>query len=146
MNWAALARVGTAVAVAAALAGTSVSAQGRRTGGAGMPRYDTSTERTVEGTVEDLRPHQGRRGAMGLHLAVKTADGLLDVHVGPEPWLATQHYEFEKGDALEITGSMVKVDGSDAFLARIIKKGTVTMTLRNANGIPKWSRAGAGTN
>ncbi len=110
----------------------------------GMPRYDKATEVTLSGTVQEVQSHQGRMGMSGTHLMLNTSSGVVDVHVGPTNWLATQKYEFAQGDQLEIVGSRVKMEGQDAFLAREIKKGGVTMTLRNENGIPVWAGSGAG--
>ena len=149
MRWKQAVRVAAALALGAALVAAPALAQGRKGGmgmGMGSPRYDTATEATVTGIVEEVQSHQGRMRGTGLHLAVKTETGVLDVHVGPTRWLADQKFEFAKGDALEIVGSKVTVDGKEAFLARQIKKGEQTMTLRNDKGIPKWSGRGAGTN
>lgn len=146
MRWMQIGRTVVALAIGTALVAAPALAQGRKGGGMGMPRYDKATEATVTGTIEELQPHQGRGGGTGLHLAFKTEAGMLDVHVAPTRWLADQKFEFAKGDALEITGSKVTVDGKEAFLARSIKKGDLTMTLRNEAGIPAWSRRGGSTN
>jgi hypothetical protein len=142
MTWNKLARVGAAALVAAALASVPALAQPRRGGGMGTPRYDKATEQTVSGVVEDVQTPQNRRGGGGVHLAFKTGDRVLDVHVGPSWWLAEKNYVVMKGDALTITGSLVKVAGNDALIAREIVKGTSTWTLRNADGYPLWSRGG----
>jgi hypothetical protein len=47
---------------------------------------------------------------------------------------------FAKGDNIEVTGAKVKYEGADAVLAREVKKGDKTLTLRNAAGIPQWSQ------
>ena len=139
-----IARVSAMALVAVVLAGAPIGAQGKGAG-MGMPRYDTATESTVKGTVEAVTPHQGRGGGTGLHLSVKTDAGSLDVHVGPTAWLTQQQYAFAERDAVEMIGSRVTIDGKDAFLAREIRKGDVTMTLRDANGLPRWSRRGGDT-
>ncbi len=110
--------------------------------GPGMPRYDKATETTLRGTVQEVQSHQGRMGGTGTHLLLKTETGLVDVHVGPTNWLADKKYTFANGDALQVLGSKVTIDGKDAFLAREITKGEAKMVLRNENGIPAWSGAG----
>ena len=45
-----------------------------------------------------------------------------------------KHINFEKGEQIEVTGSRVKFGDSDALIAREIKKGGQTRTLRNAQG------------
>ena len=112
------------------------------TGGPGRrtPRYDPSTEITVKGTVEDVIQQTGRRGMPGTHLTVKTDNEVLNVLLGPASFLAAQKFEFAKGDQIELTGSKIKIAGADAIVAREVKRGDKTLTLRNAQGIPQWSR------
>ena len=59
----------------------------------------------------------------GTHLSLKTDKETLDVHIGPSHFLEQSKFAFAKGDQVEITGSKVKVQGSEAFLAREVKKG-----------------------
>ncbi len=122
-----------------------VLAQPPATAGSGMPRYDKTTETTLAGTVEEVQAHQGKGGGTGTHLLLRTDTGTVDVHVGPANWLASQKYEFAKGDRLEVLGSKVNINGTDGFIAREIKKGDVRMVLRDAGGIPYWSGARRGT-
>lgn len=138
-------RVVAALTIGAALATAPALAQRATGGGMGMPRYDKATETTVTGVVEEVQSHQGRRGGTGVHLAFKTESGVVDVHVGPVRWLADREFAFVAGDALEIVGSKMMLAGKEAILARQITKGRQTMTLRSENGIPRWSRRGAGT-
>jgi hypothetical protein len=129
-------------AVLLALAVPTALAQSRR--GAGAPRYDKSTETTITGVVSDVRTVAGP-GQSGLHLTLDTANGPVDVHLGPAAWMTRQQFQVAKGDSLEILGSKVTVDGQPAFIARTVTRGDQTMVLRNENGIPRWSgRGGAG--
>lgn len=130
-------RIPILIAVVLAATVVVVNAQPRR--GQGSPRYDKATETTITGIVEDVQSHQGRVGGTGTHLVLKTDQGLVDVHVGPTNWLAKQQYAFAKGDALQVLGSKVTVDGVDAFIAREITKGEAKIVLRNDSGIPEWS-------
>jgi hypothetical protein len=102
--------------------------------------YDPSTEATVKGTVDNVVQQTGRRAFSGTHLVLKTDAGDLTVHVGPSGYISAQGFSFAKGDALEVTGSKVKMGGQDVLLAREIKKDGKVLTLRDAQGIPKWSR------
>lgn len=103
-------------------------------------RYDPATEMTVKGTAEAVTQQQGRRGWDGIHLTLKTEKEILDVHLGPSWFLKKHEMTLVKGDEVEITGSRVKLAGKDALLARILKKGDQSLTLRNEQGIPAWSR------
>ena len=106
----------------------------------GSPMYNTATEATVSGTVEAVNQVTGRRGWNGTHLQLKTAEGSLDVHVGPSWFLTNKKFQLAKGDQIEVTGSKIRFNDTDALLARTIKKGDSELTLRNAQGIPAWSR------
>jgi len=122
----------------------SVWAQPSRRGRWGGMRYDPATEVTVTGKITEVTK-VGRRGMMpGLHVRLQTEKGALDVHLGPAPFLEKSKMTFEKGEEMEVTGSRVKYDGADAIIAREVKKAGRALTLRDSQGIPKWSR-GRGT-
>lgn len=104
-----------------------------------MRNYDPKTETTVTGTVEKVKQVAGRHGWNGTHLTLKTESGTLDVHVGPETYIASQGFSFAAGDKVEVLGSKVTVGDGDALIAREIKKGDKTLVLRNAAGIPQWA-------
>lgn len=106
----------------------------------GMRGYDTATESTVTGTISEVKKTSpSGRGMGGRHLMVETPSGPVEVHVGPDWYVSSQSVAFEKGDALSIVGSRVKMAGSEALIAREIRKGDQVLTLRDANGIPRWS-------
>ena len=113
---------------------------GGRGKGRNVPRYDPSTEATFKGTVEEVKEvdHPGFQGK-GLHAMLKTDEGTFDVHIGPASFVAKEQLTVAKGDQLEVVGSKVKDDGADAIIARTVKKGDKTTTLRNQKGIPLWS-------
>ena len=113
-------------------------AQAQRGPGMGMPNYDPKSETTVTGAVQEVQQHQ-MMGHQGTHLMVKTDTGELEVHLGPSSYLAQQKFSFAKDDQVEVTGSMVKMGGKDALLARQVKKDGKTLVLRNAQGVPAWS-------
>jgi hypothetical protein len=117
------------------------SALAQRGMGQGAGRmYDPATETTVKGTVEEVKQIPGQRGgASGAHLIVKNDKETLEVHLGPTAFLEKEKFTFAKGDQIEVTGSKVKIGAADALLAREVKKGDKTLTLRNAQGIPAWS-------
>ncbi len=105
------------------------------------PRYDPKTEVTVKGTVEEVKEYPSPGGRRtGQHVTLKTDSGSLDVHLGPTDYWKKNGFELAKGDSIEVTGSKSKVDDTEVLLAREVKKGEKTVTLRNAQGIPAWSR------
>lgn len=107
--------------------------------GTGMPNYDPKTETTISGVVDDVQQHAGRHGWTGIHLMLKTDTATVEVHVGPSAYIAQQKFSFAQGDQIQVLGSLVKLNATDALLAREITKDGKTLTLRNAQGIPQWS-------
>ena len=128
-------------AVSIAMAQTTPSGQ------QGSPMYDVKTETTIKGTVEsvDTIPGmggQGRRSMGGTHLVVKTETETIEVHVGPTAYLTEKGITLAKGDTLEIVGSRITINKEPVFIAKQIKKGDNTWTLRDASGRPLWSGRG----
>ena len=106
----------------------------------GSPRYDPKTEATVKGTVEEIKDYPSGGGwHTGRHVTLKTDAGSLDVHLGPTDYWKKHGVELAKGDSIEVTGSKHKVDETESMIAREVKKGEKTVTLRNAQGVPAWS-------
>jgi hypothetical protein len=108
----------------------------------GMRNYNPATEVTVQGTVEEVTQVTRGRGWGGTHLTLKTAGGTLDVHLGPSRFLQANKFEVSKGDHIKVLGSKVQYQGHDALIAREVTKGDQKLTLRDAQGIPKWSGRG----
>jgi hypothetical protein len=104
------------------------------------PGYDTSKEVTLRGSVEAVSQISGRRGWSGTHVTLKTEKETIDVHVGPSWYLTQKQIRFAKGDQIEVTGSRVGFGNTDALIAREVRRGEQTLTLRDAQGIPLWSR------
>lgn len=119
-------------------------AQAPRAGRQGSRIYDVKTETTIKGTVEAVETiagpgGRGRRGLGGTHLVVKTETENLEVHMGPAAYLAEKQITIAKGDAVEILGSRVTIDGKPVLIARQMKKGDQTWALRDSSGRPLWS-------
>ena len=124
-----------------------VMAQTPGTGRGASPIYDVKTETTIKGTVESVETvtgagGRGRRALGGTHLTVKTEKETLEVHVGPTAYLTEKGITLAKGDTLEILGSRVTIDKEAVVIARQIKKGDNTWSLRDASGRPMWSGRG----
>ncbi len=114
----------------------------RAAGGRPQARpYDPATEVTLVGAVESVTNQTGRRGMTGLHIALKTESETVAVHLGPAWFLHDQGMAVAVHDELEVVGSRVTIDGKDIVLARSVTKGQVTATLRDEQGIPRWSRS-----
>jgi hypothetical protein len=112
-------------------------------GQGGGRHYNTTTEVTLSGTVDEVRNIPGPAGGPGgLHLMLRTDAGVDEVHLGPATFVRSKGFEFAKGDAITVTGSKTKVGGQDVVIAREIKKGDKLLTLRDAKGVPLWAGRG----
>jgi hypothetical protein len=116
-------------------------AQGRR-GASGAPGYDVKAEVTLQVTVTEIKRIEGRGGQSGVHLIVKADSGTLEVDLGPQWFLTERKYTFAVGDGLSVTGARVKRNSGDALIAREVKRGEQTMSLRDAKGFPLWAGRG----
>ena len=127
-------------AVAALLLSLPALAAPDRAGPPGRPGrvHDPATVQTVSGEVLEVRTHE-RQGGRGVHLRLSTAEGPVDVHLGPAWWLEKQPVQVAKGDKVEVTGSRVAVEGRPALIAQAVKKGEAELSLRDAAGVPAWS-------
>ncbi len=102
--------------------------------------YDAQTVQTVSGTVESVDKAMPLHGmSAGIHLMVKTDKGALRVDLGPEWYIQRLDTKLDKGDQVEVKGSMVKIDGKEALIAAEVKKGGETLVLRDSAGIPAWA-------
>jgi len=127
------------IAVALATPVWSTAAGGPQGGRPGRARtFDPATVTSVSGQVEEVHRYEMRRGE-GVHVALKTSEGKLDVHLGPATFLESKGLSLAKGDALEVTGSKVQRGDAPAIIAQTVKKGDATVTLRDANGVPAWA-------
>ena len=101
------------------------------------PKYDTATEITIKGTIEELKPVEGEKG--DIHLMVKTDSATYEVCLCPQKFLDEMELGFKKGDAVQVIGSKVKDQDREVILAREIVSGTSTLTLRDKKGDPVWT-------
>jgi hypothetical protein len=99
--------------------------------------YDQTTEMKLQAIIDEVEQVSCGGGCMtGMYLVVRSDKDRLEVRLGPSDFLAKKEFNFAKGDAVEITGSKVKCMGEEFLLARAIKKGDRSLTLRDAQGIP----------
>ena len=103
------------------------------------PKYDVSKEVTIKGTIEDVQEMTMPKGEVGVHLMVKTADAIIEVRLCPSGFLKDLEIQFEKGQAVTITGSKVSIAEKDVILAREVVQGNNTLTLRDKQGGPVWT-------
>lgn len=108
-------------------------------------RYNRAGEKSITGTVKALVSYPAPDGSVGVHIDLKTADGLISVHVSPAMYLGQQNFFFYADDQIEVIGAPAANDGHTAIWAKAIMKGSAMLVLRDANGLPKWTPATDGT-
>jgi hypothetical protein len=74
-----------------------------------------------------------------MHVTLQADDRSVDVHLGPTWFLQRAGVALAKGDQVEVTGSMVEADGHAFLVARELRKGGQTVTLRDERGVPAWA-------
>ena len=108
--------------------------------GDGTAVYDQTAEVRLQVIVEDVEQvHCGGGCMVGTHLMVRSGQEKLEVRLGPADFLANKGFKIGRGDALEIIGSKAKCKGQEFLLARTIKKGDQSLTLRDEHGVPAWA-------
>ncbi len=129
--------------LAALLAAPALAlAQGGPPPGKGMGAarmFDPATVTTVSGTVVAENRVDRGMGHKGVHLVVKTADGEVVVHLGPDFYVDAQPLKLAKGDAVTVKGSRITFEGKPTILAVTVTKGGATMNLRDDKGAPAWA-------
>jgi translation initiation factor IF-1 len=65
---------------------------------------------------------------------LKTADGMVLVHLAAGRIMRSQNIRFTPGDRIEVLGSRVRIAGQDDLIARQISRGDVVYVLRDQSG------------
>ncbi len=106
------------------------------------PKYDPATETTLKGTVEEFRlvPPTGAKPMA--YVMTKTGPDKdkdsVQVFLCPKKFLDDMGVSFKSDDAIQVTGSKVKLEGADLILAREVVMNGETLTLRFQDGKPAW--------
>ncbi len=127
------------VALALVLSGTAL-AEKRAAQPSDTPRYDTKAEYAVKGTVTAVKTHDSVMGFKDTHIIITTVQGDMEVHVGPAAYLAKRGFELKPGDEVLVTGCKAAYEDKPVLVARQIKHGDRSVTLRNMSGNPIWPK------
>jgi hypothetical protein len=110
--------------------------------------YDLKTVETIKGEVDKVDYVTPLKGmGRGVHLLLKTEQGMMNVHLGPAWYVENQDVKIAPKDRLEVKGSRVTIDGTPVVIAAEVRKGAEVLALRDDSGIPRWAgwRRGGGT-
>jgi hypothetical protein len=103
-------------------------------------RYNPATVVDITGIVEDIREVTSPAAVRGIHFLLRTEnDASIDVYVGPTWFVKEFVASFGKRSEVEVTGSKVKSGGAAIILAREVRRGVITLYLRDRQGKPFWN-------
>ncbi|MEI9974695.1 MAG: hypothetical protein WDO73_23185 [Ignavibacteriota bacterium] len=110
---------------------------------AAEPKYDTTTNIDIMVVVTEVKDIPVGSPLSGMHLIVRPESSknnaeTTDVYLAPDDYLKDFGCHFTKGDRIQIKGSKVKYNGSNAVLAREIRLEATTVYLRDEHGVPYW--------
>jgi hypothetical protein len=109
--------------------------------GPAKAKYDTSTVVTLSGTVLGEARVDTGKSVKGVRLVLKTADGQVSVHLGPDTWVDKQKMKLAKGDEVTVRGSRFTHDGRPVVLAQSVVRGGETLVIRDESGKPAWAKS-----
>lgn len=104
------------------------------------PRYDARAEHVVKATIAGIKSHESVMGYQDLHVVLTTNVGDLEVHLGPASYLAKRGIELKPGDEIVVTGCKTTWEERPVIVARTLKAGDRSLTLRNMKGKPAWPK------
>ena len=103
--------------------------------------YDPAKEQTISGQVVSIETSAPMPGmAPGMQMLVQTDDGKsMRVQVGPVWYLERQDLDLKENTRVQITGAQAEIEGQPVLMAREVQFDGQVITLRDAQGMPKWS-------
>jgi hypothetical protein len=102
----------------------------------GAALYDPANEIVAKGVVQEVQEFDCpvSEGEVGSHLLLKTADGVLQVHLAPVRIMSGQGLSFAPGDQIEVVGAKVRLAGKKGLIAREITRGNESYIFRDREG------------
>lgn len=126
-------RLGIATTVAAVCLATAVNAQEPATKALSANVYSVTRESVLQGKVVSYSA-TSTSGPGGAHLKLQTSSGVVDVHLGNAHLISSRNVTLNTGDAVTVTGEEMPFGSTTVFAARVLQKGSTTITLRSKNG------------
>lgn len=107
--------------------------------------YEPARTETIRGEVVDvLYPASPSATGRGVHVRLRTDQGTIPVHLGPEWYVSQQDLDLQPGDRVSVTGSLVMYEGAPAMIAAAVQKGDELFEFRDDLGFPRWSASRRG--
>ena len=103
-------------------------------------RYEKANETTVSGPIRYVLSAASGDGVVGVHLEVITPTGNVRVALAPALFIASNNYYFFVDEQVYVVGAKVGPTG-EIWARAVSKDGKSFLTLRDADGTPRWPRA-----
>lgn len=130
----------TSVVALALLVSTTAIAGNKAATPSDTPPYNSDAEYVVNGTVTAVKTHDSVMGFKDTHFIIATTVGDMEVHVGPVAYLVKRGFEVKPGDKVVVTGCKTIYEDKPVLVARQIRSGDLSVTVRNTRGKPVWPK------
>jgi hypothetical protein len=107
------------------------AAQQQRAPALRMGRYDKSAEVVTSGTIASIQSSKSATLPRGAYIALHSGALTLNVHMG---LFSPSSIPFAVGDQVQVTGSLISLNGTQILLARQVQSSSQTLTVRSSNG------------
>jgi sporulation protein YlmC with PRC-barrel domain len=103
--------------------------------------YNPAKQQTIRGQVVSIDTSPPLPGmAPGMQMLVQTDDGKnARVQVGPAWYLEPQNLDIQENTRIQVTGAQAEIEGQPVLMAREVQFNGHVVTLRDPQGIPRWS-------
>jgi hypothetical protein len=112
----------------------------KRVAASDTPRYDVRAEHVIKAKIAGIKTHESVVGYQDMHVVLSTTVGDLEVHLGPASYLAKRGIDLKAGDEVVVTGCKTTWEDQPVIVARHIKAGNHSLTLRSTTGKPAWPK------
>jgi hypothetical protein len=96
-----------------------------------MGRYDKAAEVVDSGTITSIGAQKTGSLPRGTYVSLRAGAVTLNVQMG---LYAPANIPFAVGDQVQVTGSLMSVNGQQIVLARQVQSSSKTLTVRSAHG------------
>ncbi len=108
--------------------------------------YSVDTVKTISGTVTEITADPkalSKKSFPGVIITLETPkkEG-YEISLGPPWYFVKQGFAVERGDEIEVTGSIITFAHERVVLAATVKNNGSSLELRDRGGMPYWIREG----
>jgi hypothetical protein len=98
--------------------------------------YNVLKERMFEGVVES----KGRLIGDLIYFSLKTANGIVEVQIGPQEFVERSGFKPNTGDRMTVIGMPVVMNEQQVVLAREVRSMNGMLMVRDQVGRPLWQK------